>query len=486
MSTVKTISLILLEIINIPIGICLKVINYIYVFINFNLFQINLKTKKRIKQIRLVGKSYFFRLDKIPQNELYTSSFGDDLNIVMNNSSFFDDLCNVVVSLKNENKIFYQHIDWEEKIYAVSGYIKYGDETVQILKENPKSSNHNYIEIRKLNISNQKGEKKCDVTINCSFKKEFRGWFAYDFLFVLNDEAMKASVDIDIKLFVGTLSCEIVVKPEFKNSTISVSDILQNVENILSELFVNVEKTLNLSKQFKIIMPEHLKIPIQQYLNFFEEFVSSTKGAKIIFDVLKVEEGLLIKTKENEDISHDEILRWLGEYVELIKKKTKNENYIVNFEKETTENNANLFLVKLDNELSSAQNRFKILQLELNYLKEENKLLSAENKYLLNQNDNNELSFLSGLRLLPTRYGHLESKTELNELLAKDYVEIVIEKLLRRELPKDEYNLVVKLSSDFHNFKKEYMQNLIDSTEKNLRESKIKVALIDLVSKFSE
>lgn len=137
----------------------------------------------------------------------------------------------------------------------------------------------------------------------------------------------------------------------------------------------SVEKEIKKSEFDYVIveLQDELLTYIQQYLNFFPEYVRIAKQQIIEFEVEKVKNGLKLKTKFGENIRKENFNKWLNEYIGFVKNKV--ENFDIEIEGNPSTKEIDLLRLKLENQIAHLENSLKIVGLENQYLKENNEFL---------------------------------------------------------------------------------------------------------------
>ena len=127
-------------------------------------------------------------------------------------------------------------------------------------------------------------------------------------------------------------------------------------------------------------IPKSLQTPMLQYFEFFKDYVETTKGKNIIFDVKRDKEGLVLVTNGNTATTLPEVSKYFEEYVSLTQQKS--EDWIFNFEKPSTAMEADILRLKMENEIGRLKNAFQIAKLESQHLSNQLADRHAENQFL--------------------------------------------------------------------------------------------------------
>ena len=167
------------------------------------------------------------------------------------------------------------------------------------------------------------------------------------------------------------------------------SNLQKEVRAFLDEFYKNNtdSNTLNSSlieqpeyNYFTLKIPKTLQTPMLQYIEFFKDYVEATKGKDIIFDVKRDIEGLILVTNGNTNVTLPELSQYFQEYVTLTQQKS--EDWVFNFEKDTMAIKADIFRLKMENEVGRLQNALKIAKLESTHLSNQLSDKQAENAFL--------------------------------------------------------------------------------------------------------
>lgn len=179
----------------------------------------------------------------------------------------------------------------------------------------------------------------------------------------------------------------------FSGNPYSNSPNIKLIGDILSEAMVDNElpyleliKSLNqaaIQSDYNYVtlkIPKSLQTPMLQYFEFFKDYVETTKGKDIIFDIKRDKEGLVLVTNGNTAITLPQIGSYFEEYVSLTQQKT--EDWVFNFETPTTAMQADILRLKMENEIGRLKNAFQIAKLESQHLSNQLSDRQAENQFL--------------------------------------------------------------------------------------------------------
>jgi len=197
---------------------------------------------------------------------------------------------------------------------------------------------------------------------------------------------------------INTLPNEIFSSPQLKDvwfrenpygdmpSVKMISDFLVDVDFEKDTEFFQVLKTLNkpsIQSDYNYVtlkIPKSLQTPMLQYFEFFKDYVASTRGKDIIFDIKRDKEGLVLITNGNTNITLPQLGIYFEEYVKLTQQKS--EDWVFNFEKPTTAMEADILRLKMENEIGRLKNAFQIAKLESQHLSNQLSDRNAENQFL--------------------------------------------------------------------------------------------------------
>ena len=175
--------------------------------------------------------------------------------------------------------------------------------------------------------------------------------------------------------------------------------------------FVNCTTNIDIGQLKKaneiLRAPANIRTSLKQYITFFNEFVSITKGKKINFESRFDEEGVLIEIGYSDDDELDEITAYFGEYLGFIKQSIS--NISVEFTTKVEPLKKQLFYLELKQEISNLNNRLEIKNFENQTLRGlisvyENQLkkdLNSPTVFLqVSQNNSNNISLSQQMPLL--------------------------------------------------------------------------------------
>jgi len=180
-----------------------------------------------------------------------------------------------------------------------------------------------------------------------------------------------------------------------------ISDLMPNLTDFENEAdFFYLVKSFNKSNQqldynyVTLKIPKSLQTPMLQYFEFFKDYVATTKGKDIIFDIQRDEEGLKLITNGNTEVVLPELSSYFEEYVSLTQQNS--EDWVFNFEQPATALQADILRLKMENEIGRLKNAFQIAKLESQHLSDQLADRNAENQFLkqLSQSLSNKIDVL--------------------------------------------------------------------------------------------
>lgn len=186
-------------------------------------------------------------------------------------------------------------------------------------------------------------------------------------------------------------------------------------------------------------IPKSLQTPMLQYFEFFKDYVETTKGKDIIFDIKREKEGLVLVTNGDTAITLPQISNYFEEYVSLTQQKS--EDWVFNFETPATAMQADILRLKMENEVGRLKNAFQIAKLESQHLSNQLSDKQAENQFLkeLSQSLSNKIDILIG--------GETVEPLHVDQLLLD--IQNVAVKMLERKYSQQLENLHNDVLTDF-------------------------------------
>ncbi len=143
---------------------------------------------------------------------------------------------------------------------------------------------------------------------------------------------------------------------------------------------------------FKIPIDNNFKTALKQYLVFFNDFVSVTKGININFEVTTYEEGIELNFKLNSEQELIEVKNYLDEYINFTRANI--DNLKPEFKTNINEFQKDILIADLKNQIRSMQSSLEIRSLEIRMLNKQVEqfynLLSLEKQFpnpVIIQND---------------------------------------------------------------------------------------------------
>lgn len=142
-----------------------------------------------------------------------------------------------------------------------------------------------------------------------------------------------------------------------RNGVITVDDVKPSLQNSVLQ-----------KKTFKAIlkMPQEIKTAIKQYLNFFNDYLHSSKGIMTNFEVVSIDDGLELFTKASSQKEIEILNSHLKEYVDFIRKNIS--DIAVKFEVERDETEKKLLLLSLKNEIQQLKFKLELKNYQMKFL----------------------------------------------------------------------------------------------------------------------
>ncbi len=142
-------------------------------------------------------------------------------------------------------------------------------------------------------------------------------------------------------------------------------EIINQGQGAILNYFLEKEK----GRIFKIPINSNLKTALKQYLVFFNDFVSSSKGIQVNFEVKSYQEGIELDIKVNSEQELQEIQKYLDEYISFTK--TNIDKLSPEFKIDINENQKDILIADLKNQVRSLQSSLEIRSLENKFLNRE-------------------------------------------------------------------------------------------------------------------
>ena len=174
------------------------------------------------------------------------------------------------------------------------------------------------------------------------------------------------------------LGFNIIYLPIFFNNFSYFHSLLtsKDLQNIFSNKIITFKKLFEFIKThhskkrtFQIPIQNNLKRVLQQFLNFFPEFVEKAKGQKIRFEVLKRAEHLQIEIWANDEKDVDDIAAYLEEFINLVKQDPK--HLKIEVESNISPRDFDILLLELKQQLMNVNHSMEILNLKNSHLEKE-------------------------------------------------------------------------------------------------------------------
>lgn len=457
-----------------------------WISLPFNYFSKSEISPKDIK-VKKYFNSFYLWATKKSMRELYGSfSIGSDTTIFFHYPLLLSHFWHLSFYT---NKSIVQTAYFSNKENNRVGYLLFNGNILSFLQDSNFELSNEAIKVKRIEIGFL-GQKKYYSQVYFNLDYDYRGWYSYFYLHVFKVQADLRKFPIEINIAIGSMSCSIFSLFETDagkdDEELPIKYIFEQTISRLECLFIETEKELNSDKGYKLVVPENLKIPLQQYFNYFEKFVQETKGAKIKFDIEKIDEGLQIHSKTESDVEPDTIKDWLNEFVELAKQ--PDGNMVVNFSEKSikSEEQASLLFLDIKGQISHLKESLRRVEFENRYLKRENDLLHNDRTHLMKQSESLVGSFMQNIKMIPFKSGQKESKEELVELLRHGYIEKLIEILRQRFKHQEDVDDLVNIEAQWNDIKKRFETGILHESERFVSQNKLRNALIDFIHKAPE
>ena len=257
--------------------------------------------------------------------------------------------------------------------------------------------------------------------------------------------------------------------PNVKMLEATIFDVGANHELGYLHLIKTLNNTLSQPTNYNYVnlkIPKSLQTPMLQYIEFFKDYVEATKGKAIIFEVKRDKEGLILVTNGNTNVTLPELGSYFEEYVAVTQQQS--EDWVFNFENPTTAMQADIFRLKMENEIGRLKNAFQIAKLESQHLSNQLADKNAENQFLKELS----LSFSHKIDLL------ISGKTA--ETLNVDQLLLDIQNQAVRMLERKHSQQLENLHNDIlAEFLRQKGYNVADQTRSG--RSKLRVGEIDIM-----
>lgn len=242
----------------------------------------------------------------------------------------------------------------------------------------------------------------------------------------------------------------------------------------VSELRVRTIQVFNpshfLPNSRTIKPPPFLRKSLQQYLLFFPEYVKSSKGEKIEFDVTEVEDDLEIKFNLKRGQTLEQLGKWFDEFMGFVHANLS--DLKVNFEIEATPRDADILIAQLKVQVTHLSHGLELEKLKAHYSEKEADFLK-------------ELTFKM---IAPPQQKKIIIQTEseideIRQLTASGDLKAAIE---------DTYNLfsksrdrrlneVIAIQARFNRLSEEHRTGTISNSDYHLKINSIQGALLELL-----
>ena len=221
--------------------------------------------------------------------------------------------------------------------------------------------------------------------------------------------------------------------------------------------------------EFRINTFEYIKIPLQQYLTFFPKYVQKTKNKIVLFEVISLSEGLLIRFESATQEEIDLMVLWFNEYLNFTKQDLTNP--ILNYDHDVNSFQVDILITQLKNQVTHLKNSIDLAKLKY-------KLKSDQLKYITSLSEEFSNLFKSKKNV---------SKEEINAIkkhISKGEIELAI---------KGTYNIVNKYSlvnleskiiaiySRLNNLKAKDLKGTLNNNEIMIEQNKITQNLLEII-----
>ncbi len=269
----------------------------------------------------------------------------------------------------------------------------------------------------------------------------------------------------------------------------AVGEHPEQAVKILNDIITNIsDKPGNrtFSKYFRI--DEEFRVLLIQYFNFFNEFVKNTKRHTLILNLEEYEEGIVLKFRLDDVHDYHLALDYFKEYLDFLSGKQNFRQ--IDFEKERSQKEKDLFVLSLKNEVQQLQFKLELKELKISYLNEhieriKNSLLGTSEKW-----PNEEPG--KAHHLIPAaREGDLEICNALKELRVRIVNNEVLSALnyfndLCNHTCRMQLNHSNHLLKRYKEIKRLENLGLIAFTDRLLKENQITSSLLSVISELEE
>lgn len=166
--------------------------------------------------------------------------------------------------------------------------------------------------------------------------------------------------------------------------------------NIFKEITQAIEnETQEQENWINLKIPKDFKRVFSRYILLFSEYVSIAKGKIIEFHVRSQDDALVLVTNGKTNISREQVIAYLEEYVMLLAQDLSQQKLALKIENQEITNNPNLelkidtFTLRYQVEKSALQSEMRILELENKHLQQELSIYRIQS-----ERDNQRILFL--------------------------------------------------------------------------------------------
>lgn len=249
---------------------------------------------------------------------------------------------------------------------------------------------------------------------------------------------------------------------------VDIIDTLQSNQLLeKNELITNQSTSLI---EVEIDCPTLLRISVQQYLIYFNEFVKVAKGEDISFEVQKIDSGLSISLVNQKSVPLTQIQQWLDEYIGLLKQDEDNLEFII--KEDTNQKNLDILIADLRNQIAHLKNSIEILKLKNMFLKQETDFIKSLNSQ-------------ETLRIGPEN--QLTNSEKIKKLIQTGKTRKALEMLSTViDTESDEYNEILAHFARLSTIDLQYRLGQIDEAYKNQEYNRVNTAILEFVKFHKE
>ena len=243
-----------------------------------------------------------------------------------------------------------------------------------------------------------------------------------------------------------------------------------------SGLIDYIQKFNSRKRKFSVKFPKKVNRIIQQFLNYFTEFVEKAKGQKIRFDVYNHDTYLEIEIWANDEKNIEEISNYLQEYFGFLKQDIN--SLKVEVEIEVTSQDFNILILDLKQQLTHLKHSLEIAK----FGKEQ---LEGEITYLRSIVKELAMSTLPKPSILINKESE-NPKNQFLKLLANNEIQKCIDRLMDIFFSTDNtevINEIIIQSANFQEFEKNKALGILFNEELNMNRNKIISSIANILQK---